>query len=385
MNVTFVLLAAIELLSPGPNATVRLVPDAQRDIILKETLSERQSVVASDAEKYGKDAAWRNSLPIVFSWKPTEGVRYPWMFEIAKRADFSDARVEMVPVDTNEQGVVEWTLPRANLEVGETYFWRVTGNLICWTEEHPRGCGCPKAKPLVVSRTASFATEDLAPRWIAIEGRVKNIRDLGGRRTEDGRRVRQGLVFRGQGLNDNSWDGRIRGRNRLMLEDVWYFTKTLGIRTDLDLRAANETGGMNVSPLGPEVNFIQHSSRAYKEVFTEVGKRNVAENFRVFCRRANYPIYFHCIAGADRTGALAYLLNGVLGVSKRDLETDWEITFYPDFPKGKDGRVEEEELNDGIAAYGLPGDSWMRRIELFLLDCGVTRDEIDAFRGIMLQ
>ena len=381
------ILAAIELLAPVQNATVRLVPDAQRAVITRETLAERQAVFAEDAKgakKLGKDAAWRQSLPVVFKWRPTAGEKYPWEFEIAKSADFSDARKEIAAVKTNAEGIVEWTLPRANLEVAATYYWRVTGNLICWETDHPRGCTCKKAKPEVTSAAGVFATEDLAPRWMEVEGRVKNIRDLGGRLAEDGRRVRQGMVFRGQGLNDNSWDGRSRGRNRLTVEDVRYLTGTLGIRTDLDLRNGMETANMRTSPLGPGVKFIRHSSLAYKDMFTDAGKKNLAENFRVFCDPANYPIYFHCIAGADRTGSLAYILNGVLGVPRPGLETDWESTFYPDIPNDTAEWTAEDHFTSGIAAYGKDGDSWARRIELLLEDCGITAEEIGRFRSVML-
>ena len=49
----------------------------------------------------------------------------------------------------------------------------------------------------------------MAPRLIRV-ARVPNVRDLGGRVTEDGRRVRQGLLFRSAGLNDNAYvkDGK---------------------------------------------------------------------------------------------------------------------------------------------------------------------------------
>ncbi|MBR5388667.1 MAG: tyrosine-protein phosphatase, partial [Clostridia bacterium] len=40
----------------------------------------------------------------------------------------------------------------------------------------------------------------------------------------------------------------------------------------------------------------------------------------------NYPIYVHCNAGADRTGTVAFLINGLLGVSFEDLTRDFELT-----------------------------------------------------------
>ena len=92
--------------------------------------------------------------------------------------------------------------------------------------------------------------------------------------------------------------------------------------------------------------------------------------------------------GADRTGSLCYVLNGVLGVDRHDLEVDWESTFYPKIPdENPDPKFwcRESHFNDGFSKYGKEGDSWNRRIELYLLDCGVTEAEIATFREIMLE
>ena len=45
----------------------------------------------------------------------------------------------------------------------------------------------------------------------------------------------------------------------------------------------------------------------------------------------------------------------------------------------------EERYQSIVAKYGKEGDSWQKRIELYLLDCGVTPDEIATFRSIMLE
>ena len=93
-------------------------------------------------------------------------------------------------------------------------------------------------------------------------------------------------------------------------------------------------------------------------------------------------------AGADRTGALAYVLNGVLGVSRHDLEVEWESTFYPRLPemKNRNGWNVKRHFDEGFAKYGADGGTWQRRIELYLLlDCGVTEAEIAAFKSIMLE
>ena len=356
--------AVIEPVSPGSGEMVALVPDAQKKAMSLPTLDERLKLFAKDKAS-GKvlrhDPFWRKSKPLELKWRATEGEVGPWKIEIGKSPDLSDARV--------------W------------YFSDLKTDAACGPKCSPRHAN-KKGRCLVRSTVAAFRTEDLPPRWIEIEGRVGNFRDFGGRRTADGRRVKQGMAYRGQGLNDNSITGDEPGRNRLTVEDVKYLTGTLGIRTDLDLRSDGETAKMKESPLGPGVAFIQRSSACYAGIFTSDGKKVMAENFRVFCRPENYPIYFHCIGGADRTGSLAYVLNGVLGVDRHELETDWESTFYPRIPDANPDPhfwCRESHFNNGFSKYGKEGDSWNRRIELYLLDCGVTKEEIQAFRLIMLE
>ena len=395
MSALALIVAAIELVAPKADAVVPLVPDVQKAVLSKATLAEREAVFAAD-RKNGKvlrhSKEWRQARPVVLEWKATAGEKGPWEIVISKNADLSGARVDCLDkrtVTTNAAGNLRYELPLANLEIATKYYWRVTSDITCGKYDHGRNCGCPDARRPVASAVASFVTEDLAPRWIAISGEVGNFRDLGGRIGYGGKRVRQGLIYRGQGLNANSVDGVRKGRNRLTVSDIELLTQDLGIKTDLDLRNSRETAKMKTSPLGPTVRFVHHSSSCYRGIFEAEGKKVMAENFRLFCDRANYPIYFHCIGGADRTGSLGYVLNGVLGVSRQELETDWESTFYPKIPDQvhpePDFWCRESHFNDGFSKYGKAGDSWNRRIELYLQDCGITAAEIEAFRSIMLK
>ena len=406
IGATAVASAALIPLSPVGGADVSLVPDAQKKVMSPQTLAERIAVFREDREKNGKvirhDKFWRKAAPLVLKWRTTEGEKGPWKIEIGKKQDLSDAAVVYVRVsktdaatgrDTGEarsKSEVSYTVPRANLEIARDYYWRVSVRGRCGKWNCGPRCGCEANKRIVRSEIASFHTEDRAPRWIEIEGSVSNIRDFGGWHTKDGRRVRQGMAYRGQGLNSNSVTGEAPGRNRLTVEDVKYLTGTLGIRTDLDLRSSNEKAGMTESPLGPGIKFIEIPFTSYDGLFAADGKQKMAKIFRVFCDPANYPVYFHCIGGADRTGSLAYVLLGVLGVSRHDIETDWESTFYPKIPDdihGKDPHYWclESHFNAGFSSYGKDGDSWNRRIELYLLDCGITPEEIAKFRSIMLD
>ena len=397
--------AAIVPVSPVTGKTIQLVPDAQKKLMNMPTYKERLEFLQWDranGKKVRHDPNGRKALPVVLEWKATAGEKGPWKILIGKKPDLSDARVWFKAVKETDKATgresgkdqsqknEKYEVPYANLEINTTYYWRVCTRGYCGWGCNPKH-GCEACKKVCESEIASFKTEDFAPRWMAIEGRVGNMRDLGGRKTVDGRRVKQGMIYRGQGLNDNSATGEIRGRNRLTAADVEYMTGTLGIKTDLDQRSPGEVADMTASPLGPSVKWIHNSSSCYAGIFLEDGKKAMAKNFRVFCDPANYPIYFHCIGGADRAGSLAYTLNGILGVERHLLNTDWESTFYPTLPEMRSDYKDhtfwcgEWHFDDGFAKYGDANTSWNKRIELYLLDCGVTMEEIEKFRSIMLE
>ena len=394
--------AALEPLSPTGGKEVALVSDAQKAVMNLPTLGERIRLFAEDrknGKKIRHDKYWRKPLPLVLEVKTTAGENGPWKVLIGKRPDLSDARTWYLKTTKTDSAsgrekkgaaardVQKIGVPMANLEIATRYYWKVVCRGNCGFGCSPKH-GCKECKRLVETGVSEFVTEDFAPRWIEIEGRVGNFRDFGGRLGLGGRRVRQGLVYRGQGLNDNSVTGETQGRNRLTVEDVKYLTGTLGIRTDLDLRGYGEVVDMKESPLGAGVAFINNASSCYKGIFGELGKKVMAKNFRVFCDRKNYPVYFHCIGGADRTGSLAYVMNGVLGVDRHLLETDWESTFYPRIPdENPDPNFwcRESHFNEGFSKYGDANASWNDRIVLYLKDCGVTDAEIAAFRDIMLE
>ena len=370
--------AFAEILPENPKAEsiVPLLPENQKK--LKEFASQEERKAALDADLkgkkffFGKKAVWRSQIPVVFTWNCTENEQGPFRIVISEKPDFSNPIYQF-----SAKGCTIKADPSSTkFKIGQKYYWKV----ISFGKKDVKG------KTVTESAASSFRTEDLVPRWITIKGKVGNIRDLGGYRTRDGKRVKQNIVFRGQGLNNNSVDKEIPGQNRLMIMDLDYFLKDVKMHTDLDLRSTGETANMKVSPLGETVQFIQHSSPCYSGMFSKGGKSTTAKNFRVFCDPKNYPIYFHCIGGADRTGSLAFILEAVLGVSEQEIEMDYEHTFYPGMrnfigPAWKS----YQDLKTGIMKYGKDGDSLQKRAELYLLDCGITPEEIEKFRSIMLE
>jgi protein tyrosine/serine phosphatase len=145
----------------------------------------------------------------------------------------------------------------------------------------------------------------------------------------------------------------------------------LGIKTDLDLRHAGEDV--------LEGRHFYYSAIQYEHAFTDAGKEAVRKLFADLADPANYPAYLHCTYGADRTGTMCYLLLGLLGVEEAQLRRDYELTamYY--------GYVSPEEMGKFIQKINaLPGENTQARVEYFLLDAGVTREQMESVRQIFL-
>ena len=175
-----------------------------------------------------------------------------------------------------------------------------------------------------------------------------------------------------------------KGKNRIKPEGRKIFLDRYGVRSDIDLRTDGECWGMTGSPLGPEVKWFHISSACYARMQTAWGREQFAKVFRVFLDENNYPVVFHCIAGQDRTGSVAFILNGLLGVAEEELYLDWEVTG---FWNRNAGFFNHARLFDHLIGgfRKLPGKDLYEQIENYVLSCGFTRDDIEKFRSIMLE
>lgn len=258
-----------------------------------------------------------------------------------------------------------------NLEIGRTYRWTVR----CLNSEE--------------SVTATFMTEDFAPRLLRAGG-VSNFRDVGGWKTSTGKCVRQNLIFRSAGLRFSSKNkggllgGSVElGARRVTDAGLETLRTDFKIATDLELRTTQETAGMTTSLLGPNVRWRCIPFVAYDLIDNVVrGREPFAKIFSLFTKKSNYPILMHCSGGRDRTGTLTFLLNGLLGVCEDDLCKDWEASIFSD-----DGMTFNHGRLERLLSYlhTMPGNNLNEQIESYALGCGITAEEIAAFRAIMLE
>ena len=254
-------------------------------------------------------------------------------------------------------GAVEMTVTGTSVEVeqllvGTTYYWQVSAG---------------DASSLIYT----FTTEDGYARFIRMDG-VSNVRDIGGYRTLDGKRVKQGMAFRSAHL-----DG-------ITAEGLAVALDQLGIRTDLDLR------GGSSRPLGQSVNHISVGMQWYEHIFDEAHRESVRRAISAFAYEENYPIVFHCTMGRDRTGTTSFLILGLLGVDEDTLHREYYASFF-----STAGAFDADEftllvqnmgrLSHGLDAYGDRDDTLQQKIEAYLLDIGVTAEEIASIREILLE
>lgn len=205
-------------------------------------------------------------------------------------------------------------------------------------------------------------------RWI--QTRTWNVRDLGGWAC-DGGTVKYGKLFRG---------GYVTSADRAVL------VEQLGIQHELDLRGANE-GGLTVSPLGGDVRYTCAAAYAwYSLTPADAWKANLRCVFDAVMH--NEPVYFHCAAGADRTGTLACVLEGLLGMSQSDIDKDYELTtFYSGSDTDANARRRNEAEWSGLisALNGKSGSTFRDKCVTFAAELGFTADEINAFRAAMID
>lgn len=176
-----------------------------------------------------------------------------------------------------------------------------------------------KASDTSVNGLIKFVSE----RRVLDAGDVLNVRDLGGLPVDvDGNgsvdgHLAYGRLFRGIKLNSASSVTELNN---------------LGITHELDLRAASDEDVNKLS----NYNRIQiqnyyvmpNSADANENTYYGWTRSAVKYVMEQVAYNDDVNIYFHCRIGTDRTGTLAYILEGLLGVPEEDRIQDYELSFF---------------------------------------------------------
>ena len=258
---------------------------------------------------------------------------YPYHVEVSDTRSF-DSFV------TYETSVSAFTF-EGTLTPGETYYYRIKD-----------------ASDKLIANDLSFRVDDSRSlRTITVDG-VYNVRDLGGWTAKDGHKVLYGKLYRGSNLSNITSKG------------VETFLGTLGVKTEIDLRGDSPSHDLVDSRL----NYVNYPIWMYTTIIPDftltypggptVGFEsfqipNIKAIFETLADENNYPVYYHCAVGADRTGTISYLINGLLGVEFEDLTKDFELTSFSAAGDRYRSFVTENDTFDNTGVYKNSDNNWM--------------------------
>lgn len=358
MTSFLLLLASLAIVSPGRESVVPTLKDAQA-AYFASARSARVLRMDNPADRARLFAAGATQKPLKLAWSGAASGPVELEIDLAEGGEQQSFSI------TNSACAYV-----TNLELSRRYVWRVTDSsgAMAWS---------------------TFMTEATPPRFLRADG-VGNFRDLGGWPTASGKRVRQNRIYRSAGLrfSTKNTGGYFRrrlelGARRVTADGLATLVGDFKIKTDLELRTTEETAGMETTLLGPGVRWLNIPFAAYGFIDNMVrGREPFAKIFRELTKEEGYPVLMHCSGGRDRTGTLAFLLNGLLGVSEDDLFRDWEASIFSD-----QGEKFSSERIDGLISLlkSYPGETINAKIEFYVKSCGVSADEIEAFRSLMLE
>lgn len=237
-----------------------------------------------------------------------------------------------------------------------------------------------------------------------------NCRDIGGKETIDGKRIKYGLVYRGPELvthqyvcrNNREDHGTIH--TQLVHKCDLPFLKDLNIKTEIDLRCSLETNNSKESPLktkGFNIDYRFLPGQGYQVFFDTIlendeYRKQVKEIFEAFANADKKPVYIHCWGGADRTGTVCFVLEAMVGVKVQDLIIDYELTSFignicrckpydenVDFVFRKNWNM--AFVSSWLKDYSLKGETIQDTVTRFLVDgCKISLKTIDKIKKIFL-
>ena len=210
---------------------------------------------------------------------------------------------------------------------------------------------------------------------------IRNGRDPGLMdriKTTDGKDVKSGLLLRG-----GEFDGALHTTplpEYVKEYDIDLLKNTYHVKSEIDLRNPDEVAASEVGltdPLGEGVMHNYYNCPLYNNIFTEDGKAKIKAIFDDLCNPENYPVYVHCTYGLDRTGVVCFLVEGAIGVGQQDCIVEYCTT------KGSDQPAIDNVVNYLKANYA--GSTFNERVRNYLLDCGVTAEQLAALYEILVE
>ena len=135
------------------------------------------------------------------------------------------------------------------------------------------------------------------------------------------------------------------------------------------------------------IEYFVRPGKQWENTLSGEGAEWLKETMEVALDTSKYPLYFHCYAGADRTGTIAGYLEILLGMDMKDVMFDYDVTtlsvvYKRSWYNDRDGvrTVFLEQLAQMYPDLATPQE----QIEEYLVSIGIAREKIEAFRDYMI-
>ena len=315
---------------------------------------EYYHITASDLSSCNANGNSNKSTPnkVTVSWDytaPSGKTVSKYQLMYGQRSDLGDAYTV--------EGTTAKSISFYNPYLGDNYF-KVIANFSDGTKE--------------ASEIKVFKVDTQAPRNL-YAGNMPNVRDMGGRTTYAGGKIKQGMIYRGAG---NKFDNS----SQINQDCKDTLSKQLKIKTEINV--ANSTGN-NVNLTGTSVvnAYMAYGSTPYSNLArNSVRIRQVMD---VLADESNYPVFYHCRIGTDRTGITGMMIGGLLGIPFNEVFQDYCFSNfapidgqrYPNKPSDPNGDDPAKYIDEILA---MPGSNYQEQTYNALLSIGCKPETLNT-------
>ena len=321
------------------------------------TGSDLNSFSATGASSLKKESWAPKSVTVNWNYTVPNGKTLSkFQFLYGQRSDLGDAYTV--------EGTTANSITFVNPYLGDNYF-KVIANFSDGSKE--------------ASQIKIFKVDTQAPRNLDV-GNMPNCRDMGGRTTYAGGKIRQGLIYRTAG---NKFDN-----NSQVNQDCKnILTNQLKVKTEINV-ANSTTNNVNLS--GTEVvnAFMAYGATPYSNLArNSVRIRQIMD---VLADESNYPVFYHCRIGTDRTGITGVMINGLLGVPFNEVIQDYGFSNFSPIDNQRYPGKTPDNNGDDIKKYideilAMPGTNFQEQTYNALLTIGVPAEKLNTIIDIMTE
>ena len=268
--------------------------------------------------------------------------------------------------DLSDYYVVEGSTSKSvsfyNPYIGDNYF-KVIANFSDGTQE--------------ISPTKIFKVEDQAPRNLKV-GNMPNCRDMGGRTTYAGGRIRQGMIYRTAG---NKFDNK----TSINTDCQNVLKNQLKVKTEINV-SDSDTYNTSISGLNLVNAYMAYGSTPYSNLSRNAER--IRQVMDVLSHEENYPVFYHCRIGTDRTGITGMMIGGLLGIPFNEVFQDYCFSNFAPIGGQRYPHKANDTNGDDPAKYideilAMPGATYQEQTYNALLSIGCPAETLNAIIDIM--